>query len=125
MPALQMPSGYWTTLGRDEFGSPCLVLHHERFGVLSDHDCRSDAIYAAQEHADEMADEQSAEAAAVAGEAYEATLDTILAMISGLAAQHLPGDDAARGEQRAVRAAVAAIQAIGKAPAAQQIARAA
>lgn len=125
MRALTMPSGYWTATGRDEFGQPCLTLHHERFGILSDHDCQADAIYAAQAHADELADEQSSEAAAAAGGAFEATLDTIHAMVSALIVQPLPGDDEARGEQRAVRVVLAAIDAIGKAPAAQQIARAA
>jgi hypothetical protein len=123
--ALTMPAGYWTAPGRDEFGAHCLTLHHERFGVLSDHECRADAIYAAQDHADELADEASAEAAAAAGGAYEATLDTIHAMVSALIVQPLLGDDEARGEQRAVRAALVAIEAIGKAPVAQQIAKAA
>lgn len=125
MASLQMPGGYWTTSGRDDCGQPCLVLHHEYFGTLSDHDCRADAVFAAQEHADEVADEQSKEAAAVAGQAFERSLDSIHAMVSALIVHPLPGDDEARGEQRAVRAALAAIEAIGKAPAAQQIARAA
>jgi hypothetical protein len=113
MAALQIPAGYWTTPGRDEFGLPCLTLHHEHYGVLSDHDCRADAIYAALEHADELADEASAEARAVAENAYDAALDSIHALIAGLIVSYLPGDDVARGEQRAVREALIAIGSLG------------
>jgi hypothetical protein len=113
MPSLTMPSGYWADPGRDEFGHPCLTLHHERYGVLSDHDCRADAIYAALEHADELADESSEEARAIAENAYDATLDSIHALIAGLIVSYLPGDDVARGEQRAVREALAVISTLG------------
>lgn len=122
--ALTMPTGYYTKPGLNEFDEPCTSLYHDKLGILSDHDCRADAIYAAQAHADELADEASAEAAAAAGGAYEATLDSILALVTGFAVKGEPADDAARGEQRAVRAAIAAIQAIGNQPVAQ-VARAA
>lgn len=110
---LALPPGYWTTAGRDEFGHLCDVLHHEHFGELSFHDFRADAIYAAIEHADKLADEASEEARAAAENAYDAALDSIHAMIAGLIISHLPGDDAARGEQRAVREALVAISLLG------------
>ena len=117
--ALTMPAGYWTAPGRDEFGQLCLTLHSERFGILSDHDCRADAIYAAQAHADELADEASAEAAAAAGGAYEATLDTLYLLVAQRIAKPAADDHEARGEQKAIRAVLAAIEAIGNRPAAQ------
>ncbi|KAA0117847.1 hypothetical protein CIW48_26960 [Methylobacterium sp. P1-11] len=125
MASMRFPDGYWAEEGLNEYREPCFILHNVRFGVLSDHDCEAEAVFAAQDHADELADEDSAEAADIAETAYNKSLDSIHAMIAGLIVQPLPGDDEARGEQRAVRAALLAIDAIGKAPAAQQIARAA
>jgi len=118
MPSPQFPDGYWAVEGRNEYREPCFVLHNVRFGILSDHDCLAEAVFAAQDHADELADEYSAEGADIAEAAFNRSLDSIHAMIAGLIVQPLPGDDEARGEQRAVRAALAAINAIGKAPAA-------
>lgn len=111
--ALQMLPGYWTTSGRNEFGEKVLVLHHEHFGELSDHDCYAEAINAAVEHSDDLADEASAQAAAVAEAAYEATLDTYRALVAGMPVHFAPGDDAARGERRARNALLKAIDGIG------------
>ena len=114
--ALQMLPGYWTTSGRNEFGERVLVLHHEHFGELSDHDCYAEAINAAVEHSDDLADEASAQAAAVAEAAYEATLETLHALISGSRIHANAGDDAARGERRAIKAVLTAIDTISMAP---------
>lgn len=109
----QLPAGYWTTSGRDEFGQQCFVLHHEHFGELSDHQTYADAVYEAQDHADTLADEASEAAAAVAEAAYEATLDTIHAIIRNAQVHTDACDDAARGERRAIRDALKAIDGIG------------
>ena len=111
--SLILPPGYWTTSGKNEFGERCLILHHEHFGELSDHQTYAEAVYEAQEHADTLADEASEQAAAVAEAAYEATLDTYRALIAGMPIHVAPGDDAARGERRARNALLKAIDGIG------------
>ena len=114
--SLTMPAGYWTPSGKNEFDERCLILHHEHFGELSDHDCYAEAINAAVEHSDELADEASAQAAAVAEAAYEATLETLHALISSARVHANAGDDAARGERRAIKAVLTAIDTISMAP---------
>jgi hypothetical protein len=55
-----MPAGYFSRHSLDENGQPCISLHNEKVGWLSDHDCAADAIYAAQEReaaeAEQLAD---------------------------------------------------------------------
>lgn len=114
--ALTFPAGYWTTSGRNEFGERCFVLHHEHFGELSDHSCYAEAINAAVEHSDDLADEASAQAAAVAEAAYEATLETLHSLIASARVHANAGDDAARGERRAIKAVLTAIDTISMAP---------
>ena len=60
--ATVMPAGYFSRHSRDEFGQPCISLHCERVGWLSDHTDDADAIYAAQQREAEAAE---AEAVAV------------------------------------------------------------
>ena len=115
--SLIIPTGYWTTSGRNEFGECCLILHHEHFGELSDHQTYAGAVYAAQDHSDELADEASEQAAAVAEAAYEATLETLHSLIASARVHTNAGDDAARGERRAIKAVLTAIDTISMAPA--------
>jgi hypothetical protein len=62
-----MPAGYFSRHSLDENGQPCISLHSEKVGWLSDHDCAADAIYAAQEREAAEAEEAAdAEAVAVA-----------------------------------------------------------
>lgn len=102
-----LPAGYWTTTSRNEFNEPCVALHSE-FGWISDHDCEAEAIFAAQDDANERADLAEAEDA----ENYRIEsemLDRIYRQVSYLDDADLPEDHPRR---RAVKLALAALDSI-------------
>lgn len=109
--SLTLPNGYYTYRGRD-----CVELHHDDFGLVQKCDCYAEACYAAQEHDDTLADEASEAAAAASDAAYEATLETLHSLIASARVHTNAGDDAARGERRAIKAVLTAIDTISMAP---------
>lgn len=110
---LTLPNGYRIERSRDGY-----ALHSDCFGEIGEGDfsCWASACYAAHDHADEVADPADAEAAE---RAYNAILDGFHALASHHLAQ--PVDDAeTRGQHRAARALIAAIDGITIAAAASE-----
>jgi len=112
--SLTLPAGYRIERSRDGY-----ALHSDHFGEIGegDYGCWASACDAAHDHADSVSDPDEAVAAS---RAYNALLDGFHA----LAAQHLaqPIEDAeTRGQHRAARALLAAIDGIS-APASQKAA---
>lgn len=101
-----LPAGYFARSSRNEFGEPCVGLHCERDGWLSDHDCEADAAFAAQEHAEQgMSEAEKAESYAVESE----MLDSIFREVSRRYDADLAAD---HPKNRAVRLALRAIDTI-------------
>lgn len=100
-----LPADYYVLPTRSGY-----ELHLDGYGLVDgEFDCIADAVFAAQDHADALADEQSEADAAAAEEAYEAALDRYHAQASVDAVVSAIDDPVARGKARAARALLAAI----------------